>query len=409
MIKKLQQKFVLITMTSLLLVFVVIIGSINAINTYQMDKKADNIIAFLAENDGAFPEFEKQSDSFSILGLEFQITAESKFETRYCVVKFNQDGSIEEPDVKHIAAISGTEAKEYATQILLTGKASGYNGIYRYRVLDTPTGVMVVFLDCRLQMHTQSAFLLISCDIALISFVVMFILVSVFSKKAIKPVIETFHKQKQFVTDASHEIKTPLAIISANTDVLELCNGKSEWTDSIRNQTTRLSSLVAKLLTLSKMEEEQPQLLFCEFSLSDAVNETAIPFKTLAETQNKKVEIDVAPNICLTGDEGSIRMLISILMDNAVKYASNNGQIKISLLRQSKSVRLEVFNTCENIDEKELAKVFDRFYRMDSSRARETGGYGIGLSIAKAIAQTHKAKITATCEQGNGVKFIVIL
>jgi signal transduction histidine kinase len=258
-------------------------------------------------------------------------------------------------------------------------------------------------------MQTQTTFLLISCAIAFLSFVVMFILVSVFSKKAIKPVIETFEKQKQFVTDASHEIKTPLAIISANTDVLELCNGKSEWTDSIRNQTTRLSSLVANLLTLSKMEEVQPNLTICLFSLSDIVTQTATPFKILAETQNKQVEFDIAPNISYTGDESSIRMLISILMDNAIKYASDHGKIKISLYQQSKSLRLEVFNTCENLNEKELTKVFDRFYRMDSSRARETGGYGIGLSIAKAIVHTHKAKITATCEQGSGVKFIVIL
>lgn len=409
MIKKLQQKFVLITMTSLLLVFVIIIGSINAINIYQMNKKTDSVIAFLAENDGAFPEFEKKGKSNSFLNLEFQLTAETKFETRYFVVEFNEEGIADETNVNHIAAISSTEAQEYATQILLTGKTRGYSGIYRYRVLDTPTGVMVVFVDCHLQMQTQTAFLLISCAIAFLSFVIMFILVSVFSKKAIKPVTQTFEKQKQFITDASHEIKTPLAIISANTDVLELCNGKSEWTDSIRNQTTRLSSLVANLLTLSKMEEVQPQLTFCDFCLSNAVTQTATPFKTLAQTQNKQVEINVTPNIRYTGDESSIRMLISILMDNAIKYASNNGQIKISLLQQSKSVRLEVFNTCENIDEKELTKVFDRFYRMDSSRARETGGYGIGLSIAKAIVQTHKAKITAACEQGSGVKFIVIL
>ncbi|MGE4213463.1 MAG: sensor histidine kinase [Anaerotignaceae bacterium] len=409
MIKKLQQKFVLITMTSLLLVFVIIIGSINAINIYQMNRKADSVIAFLAENDGAFPEFEKKGNSNSLLNFEFQLTAETRFETRYFVVEFTKDGIAEETNVNHIAAISGTEAQAYATQILLTGKTNGYSGIYRYRVIDTPTGVMVVFVDCHLQMQTQTTFLLISCGIAFLSFVVMFILVSVFSKKAIKPVIETFEKQKQFVTDASHEIKTPLAIISANTDVLELCNGKSEWTDSIRNQTTRLSSLVANLLTLSKMEEAQPQLTFCDFCLSDAVAQASTPFKTLAETQNKQVEFDIAPNISFIGDESSIRMLISILMDNAIKYASNNGQIKISLHQQSKSVRLEVFNTCESIDEKELTKVFDRFYRMDSSRARETGGYGIGLSIAKAIVHTHKAKITATCEQGSGVKFIVIL
>lgn len=409
MIKKLQQKFVLITMTSLLLVFVIIIGAINAINIYQMDRKADSVIAFLAENDGAFPEFEKKGKPNSPLSLDFQLTAETRFETRYFVVEFNQDGSAAETNVNHIAAITSTEAQEYATQILLTGKTSGYSDIYRYRVIDAPTGVMVVFVDCHLQMQTQTTFMLVSCAIALISFAVMFILVSIFSKKAIKPVIETFEKQKQFITDASHEIKTPLAIISANTDVLELCNGKSEWTDSIRNQTTRLSSLVANLLTLSKMEEAQPQLTFSEFSLSKAVAQTAEPFKTLAQTQNKQVEIDIPKNINFTGDESSIRMLISILMDNAIKYASDDGQIKISLRQQSKSVRLEVFNTCENIDEKELSKVFDRFYRMDSSRARETGGYGIGLSIAKAIVHSHKAKITATCEQGSGVKFIVIL
>jgi signal transduction histidine kinase len=237
----------------------------------------------------------------------------------------------------------------------------------------------------------------------------MFALVSVFSKKAIKPIIESMEKQKQFITDAGHEIKTPLAIISANADVLELTGGDSEWITSIRNQITRLDKLVKNLLTLSKIDEGNIKMVFTDFDLSKAVFETAGAFEAIAETQKKKFQMELQPGLKYHGDESSIQQLISTLVDNALKYSNVEGSIKISLNATKKGAKLEVFNTADEIDKANLDKLFGRFYRADSSRSRDTGGYGIGLSIAKSIVEAHHGKISVKSDDGKSICFTVII
>ncbi len=338
-----------------------------------------------------------------------QMNAETQFETRYFVVKINKDGSIREIDTNHIAAVSSTDAAGYANKVLSGSKTSGYSGIYKYTVVDKPDGLMLVFMDCRSQIQIATLFLLTSCGVALITLLLVFILVSIFSKKTINPIIENMEKQKQFITDAGHEIKTPLAIISANADVLELTGGGNEWITSTRNQITRLDKLVKNLLTLSKMDEGNIKLVFTDFDLSDTVFETTAPFGTIAETQNKKFLMDIIPGLKLHGDEDSIHQLVSTLVDNAVKYTNEKGTIKISLSAAKKGSKLEVYNTTDKIDKENLDKLFDRFYRADSSRSRETGGYGIGLSIAKSIVQAHHGKISVRSEDGKSICFTVLI
>jgi signal transduction histidine kinase len=237
----------------------------------------------------------------------------------------------------------------------------------------------------------------------------MFALVSIFSKKAIKPIIDSMEKQKQFITDAGHEIKTPLAIISANADVLELTGGESEWITSIRNQITRLDKLVKNLLTLSKIDEGNIKMVFTVFDLSKVVFETAGPFEAIAETQKKMFQMELQTDVKFNGDESSIQQLISTLVDNAMKYSNEEGLIKVSLQTSKKGAKLEVFNTVDEIDKANLDKLFGRFYRMDSSRARETGGYGIGLSIAKSIVEAHHGKISVRSDDGRSICFTVLL
>lgn len=409
MIKKLQRRFILIAMGSLGLVMVLLLGSINAINLYQMNSRINGALKILSENQGKFPHYEKGKLLPSGKEFGFQMNAETQFETRYFVVELNKDGSILNIDTTHIAAVSTSDAAGYAKKVTNSGKNSGYNDIYKYKVVTQPYGSMIVFMDCRSQIQMASVFLVTSCTVALVNFIFVFILVYVFSKKAINPIIETMEKQKQFITDAGHEIKTPLAIISANADVLELTGGSNEWITSIRNQTIRLDKLVKNLLTLSKMDESNINLVFADFDLSDVVTKTAGSFETIAETQNKKFIMDIQPELKLHGDEGSIQQLVSTLVDNALKYTNEEGTIKISLSSTKKGVKLEVFNTSDDIDKENLDKLFDRFYRSDSSRSRKTGGYGIGLSIAKSIVQAHSGKISAKSEDGKSICFTVIM
>ena len=216
--------------------------------------------------------------------------------------------------------------------------------------------------------------------------------------------IETL--KTDFISNVSHEIKTPLAIISANTEVLEMVSEPNEWTVSIKNQITRLNGLLKELLSLAKMEEEKPALTMADFNISDAVYDAASPFTTLAETKGKKLTIDVANGLSYHGDEGAIRQLVSILTENAVKYADEGGEIAVKLFtsHNGKETDLEVSNTCKEPPQGDLTKLFDRFYRDDSSRSRskgeKKGGYGIGLSIAQAIVRSHKSKISCKAENG---------
>jgi K+-sensing histidine kinase KdpD len=409
MIKKLQRKFIMITMGSLALVVVILLGTINAVNIYQMDSKVNGAIKILSENQGKFPRYEKGKLPPNDLNFGFQMNEETQFETRYFVVNVNKDGSIREIDTSHIAAVSSEDAAGYASKVLSSSKNHGYKGIYKYTVVDKPDGCMLVFMDCRSQIQMATLFLLTSCTVALINLLLVFILVSIFSKKAINPIIENMEKQKQFITDAGHEIKTPLAIISANADVLELTGGGNEWITSTRNQITRLDKLVKNLLTLSKTDEGNIKLVFTDFDLSDAVLEATGPFGTIAETQNKKFLMDIKPGLKLHGDEDSVHQLVSTLVDNAVKYSNEEGTIKISLSAAKRGAKIEVYNTTDEIDKENLDKLFDRFYRADSSRSRETGGYGIGLSIAKSIVQAHHGKISVRSEDGKSICFTVLI
>lgn len=408
MYRKLQHKFVIIAMGSLLLIIIVLIGAINIYSYYYMNDIADGLLNRLAENDGRFPEYNQEEYTDSILGSNFQITPETSFETRYFTVRVSSDGTAE-VDTTSIAAISTEQAERYAEAVLSTGDSTGYQDSYKYLVIEQSNSTLIIFLDRYPQMQSVRSFLGISCFIGILSLAVMFVLVSLLSKRAIKPVIESAEKQKRFVTDAGHEIKTPLAIISANTEVLELNNGKNEWTESIRKQTNRMDTLVKSLLTLSKMEEEKVQLVFTEFSASDLVWESVISFETLATSQGKHFDVNIQPDLTVNGDASGFRQVVSILLDNAVKYARDQGEISVSLWRQGKAISLEVCNVSDTLPEGDLNRLFDRFFRADPSRSGESGSYGIGLSIAKALVQAHKWKIAVRRENDDRICFSVII
>ncbi|MFA9465898.1 MAG: sensor histidine kinase [Velocimicrobium sp.] len=412
MIKKLQRKFIMITMGSLLLIMVLLVGSINAINFYQMDKRVHGAIKILSENQGTFPKYEKENLAKVLGGWNFQMNEETQFETRYFVVEVGEDGSIGEIDTGHVAAVTSANAEEYANKVISSNKKSGYEGIYKFAVVNTSFGRMLVFLDCRNQLRTFTELLFTSLGVAFITLLLMFILVSIFSKKAINPMIESMEKQKQFISDAGHEIKTPLAIISANADVLALTVGENEWITSIRNQTIRLDRLVKNLLTLSKMEEDSIQMVFTDFDLSETVLETADSFESVARSKNKVFHMNIQSGLKLHGDEGSIHQLVSTLLDNAMKYSDEGGSIKVSLSATKKRIKIEVYNTTPKMSKEKmqnLNQLFDRFYRADSSRSRETGGYGMGLSIAKSIVKAHHGTITAKSVDGFSIYFTVLI
>lgn len=408
MIKKLQRKFIIIAMGSMMLVMIILLGSINGINLYRMDQQMNVAIKILAENKGRFPKFEKEKPPSHEPFFGFQMNAETPYTTRYFTVEINNEGGIIHVNTSNVAAIESEDALDYAEEVIEREKSSGYLDSYKYKLIQQDEEFMIVFIDCKDEIQTAMVFLRTSIIVALGNLFLVFLLVSILSKKAIQPYIENMEKQKQFITDAGHEIKTPLAIISANADVLELTEGQNEWITSIRNQTNRLDKLIKNLLTLSKMNEGIKRVEFMEFDISNTVMEAAGPFQTIAERQRKKFQMTIQPDIKFHGDEESIHQLVSTLVDNAVKYASPEGEIRVIFSSAAKrGVVLQVCNTAEELDTRNLNRLFDRFYRADFSRARETGGYGIGLSIAKSIVESHHGKISVKSEDGKWIHFTV--
>lgn len=411
MIKKLQRKFIKIAMISFGFVLFFIIGAINFMNFYQMIHRTDHILKVLAENNGNFPRIEKEKKKpvkpniMMEMGIHF--TEETPYETRYFMVKWNKDQQIEEINTGHIAAISSKEAQEYALKVMETGKKKGYMDEYKFLLIEKEDSFLLIFLDCHQELFMVAFVCFWSCVIMIISLLVVFVLLFIFSKRAIKPVAESIEKQKQFISDAGHEIKTPITIISANIDVLELLEGENEWILSIRHQIKRLTELVQGLLNMAKMEEQE-KLELVRFCMNDLVKKEAEVFEVLAQAEKKEIKINIDSEVWCVGEEKSIQQLINILLDNAIKYSSKESDIEITVRQQKKGIRLEIENTGEDVPVEELDKLFDRFYRMDSSRARETGGYGIGLAMAKAVVERHKGKIWAESVDRNKIKFIVL-
>lgn len=430
MIRDLRKKFILVAMLSTMLVLAAIMGVVNISNYREMLKCADEMTELLAQNDGKFPEgplpVEADKKANTLSGDEestdtppekpqgdknnkSRFSAETPFETRYFMVTVNENGEITDYDLDWIAAVDEETAETYTQNIQTSNKTTGFQGIYRYRVIQTEEGQKYVFLDCRREISNFRAVLVTTIAVSVLGLAAVFVLVVIFSRMVFRPVEESIRKQKQFITDASHELKTPLTIIDANTEVLEMESGESQWTRSTRKQIQRLSGLVQQLVTLSRLDEEKGIEEKSEFCISDAVSDCVQPYEVLAQTREKNLTSDIEENLSYIGDERSIRQMVGILMDNAIKYSSENGNITLKFQKNGKKILLEVYNDAENLPTGKLDVLFERFYRLDSSRNSATGGSGIGLSVAKAIVQAHKGKITAENKNGKGLKITVIL
>ncbi len=399
MLQKLRIKFILLTMALLLLVLAVIMGTVNLLNYRHVLDSADQTLALILEGNGSFP------DNFNSGNKPFasEMSPELPFESRFFTVLLAEDGTALFADTGKIAAVTQETAATYAEEVWDSQHTKGFMGEYRYAVQKNTTGSMVVFLDCGRQLSAANSFLLISVGISLAGFFVVSMLLYIISARIVKPISDSYEKQRQFITNASHDLKTPITIIDAEMDILEMDHGENEWLQDIRKQTKRLSELIQELVFLSRMEEKENHFQMIDFPISDVVEETAQSFESLAVTQEKTFAMQIQPMLSYCGDEKTIRRLVTILLDNALKYSDEKGNITISFEKADRALRLIVHNTCPPIAAEDIKHLFDRFYRGDKSRNSQTGGYGIGLSIAKAIVEAHNGTIRATTKDGHSL------
>ncbi len=413
MIQKLRVKFITASMLSLALVLLVILGGVNAMSYQKVVRDADRILALLSENRGVFPQQTPPDDRGGKPGpipvLGHGISPETPFESRFFSVLLNEKGQVLQSDTGQIAAVDDQSAGEMAQAVWSSGSASGFQGDYRYIRAAEAEGTRFIFVDCGRSLSNFRTTLIASVLVALAGLLAVFLLLLILSKRIVRPVAESYEKQRRFITDAGHEIKTPLTIIGADLDLVEPELEGNEWLQDIRCQVRRLTGLTQDLIFLSRMEEETPPIQPIEFPLSDLTEEMAQSFQGLAKAQGKRLTLSIPPMLSYTGDEKAIRQLLSILLDNALKYTPEEGEVEIALKKEGRMIRLSVSNTIAHPMEREtLGRLFDRFYRGDQSRSSQTGSYGLGLSIAKGIVLAHRGKIRAA-SNGESVSVIVSL
>lgn len=409
MLKKLRKRFVRITMLSLMLVLFVQMIAVNAVNILQRDNNCKNILNIIVKQGelNISKPFDTGDYFWNFLN-PFRVDREGEetpYATKYFVVTIKGD-KIVKFNGKNIYDLSEEQTINYASKALNNGPGYGIVDRYRYYcVQQDDNSATIGFVNYERDVKETMKLAGITFIVGVLLIIMLVIPVMYFAKKAVQPVERTIEKQKQFITDASHELKTPIAIISANAEVLEMVQGETEWTTSIKNQTRRLSTLVKNLVTLSKLEETRNTPTIESFNLSDAVLDVAKTFETPAKAKNVEMIFDVQDNIIIRAAESEIRQLVSILCDNAVKYVTEGGQIKVSCKKRGRTINMEFFNDCDNIDSDKLSKLFDRFYRTDKSRNSGTGGHGIGLSIARVVVERNGGTISAVSTKKDSVTF----
>ena len=424
--KKIRRNFIVIAMLSMFLVLTIIITALNYINYQKMGKNLDDVTHILEMGNGSFYESPDPSDEDhdpsghspndnspqahnKVPEPPKSISEETPYQTRYFTVRYDASGTIYATSVGHISAVDAAQARTYAAKVYDTAPGTGFIDVYRYRTVKSGDRVLCIFIDAEKELSTYRGSLMTSIAISAAGLFSVFLLLCFFSKLILRPVEESYRKQKQFLTDAGHELKTPLTIIDANTEVLEMEIGSSKWLDSTRNQVMRLTNMVKQFTALAKMDEAQGFLQKTRFSLSQVLNETVDLFIPVATSTHRTLQVSCAEDLYYVGDEEQFRQLFCLLLDNAIKYSTPDSIIELTLCKHGKHLCFTIFNECEGIAKGTQDILFERFYRSDSSRNSSTGGSGIGLSIAHSIVKNHKGSIHAESTDGKSLQIKVLL
>ena len=431
--KKLRWTFIGIASGAVLLVLTLVLISLYAVNVLSTYNEIYSITEFIIENSGRMPHLDRKETLTDFIFYE-----EMQYETRYFSLLTDNNGNILSGNFDHIASVSGDDADRMLDAIasatseptllkifsdprrrgIIFGTDSDFaymrseldpqelavklrsENFYRSVSGDVAEiskngGYIIVFLDCSRRILDMRELRISMFIIGIGSFLIFFIIISAYSKRAIQPYIDNHEKQRQFITNAGHELKTPLTIISANMEVLEMIEGKNEWTESTLNQVKRLTGLVTDLITIARTEEysDADEKLSDNVDASALVRELTDSFKAVAEKQGKHIDAQIDDEVTLMGDKKRLNELFSILIDNAVKYCDDDGTIKVELKARKRGLQYIVSNDYADGKNADYSRFFERFYRGDTSHNSEKAGYGIGLSMAKSIVKMHRGRI----------------
>ena len=426
-IKKLRKKFIKMQTLTLLSVMFLMSGLIYFSNSIITINNIHETTNFITSNDGIIQdakviydsqkgidltdnsEFSNKADPYNIgtflqeiFGIkEFDLELEKySFATRYFFVEFDENGEMTKIIKNHIAELSSEDAEELGRFAINAVFSFGQYGDYYYQCQYKDDGSStVIFLESTEKIHQNNRLMFTSLTLMTIGLIITWLVVRAVSLKAIAPEIRAAELQKRFITDASHELKTPLAVIKANTEMEEIINGEDEWTQSTLRQVDRMNGLIKDLVTITKSQEREKSEL-SDVDISNVVKEVIDTFTSVAKRDEKDLINNVDENIHMLCSSEDIRQLTVLLIDNAIKYCDDKGNVTVGLSQKSRKVTLKISNNYKNGENVDYDKFFERFYREDKSRNIDKGGYGIGLSIAQKIVKNYKGTINVSWENG---------
>ena len=402
MTKTLKRRFILFTMTAVTCLLLFIVLAINGLNWMMLERQSDTVLETIVDADGTFHKMDfDRPPPFSR-----PIDMDRMRASRFFIVRSDFSGNIVDVNIDQISAIDRETAKSYALEVLKTEHTSGRVHGYKFAVKELGPNKLTFFMDTSEQNENFRMVLFASTTIAVLCWVILLMIVILLSGKVIRPVLVGMEKQKQFITNAGHEMKTPLAIIQSNNDTMALIHGENKYNVYIRNQTKRLNVLMTNLLTLAKLDEEIP-LPTETVNISDVANELLPAYTEDAQTRNLRFTVQIEPDIVIQTNQDSFRQLLTVLLDNAIKYTPDSGYVHVSLARDGRHVQIIEENTCDPSLEPDPERLFERFYRGDAARTqkKDSSGYGIGLSAARAICENFGGKLIAEYPSAETIRF----
>ena len=407
MFKQLQKSFVKSAMLSFTAVLLVVLVAVNVVNYRQTVNQVDRLGTMLVNNDGTFPDApeggmapKEHPEHGMPKGMEFR--KDDQMATRYAVVRV-ANGTVQSVDRTHLVSLDEEALKELGLRIAQGTSTKGWEGSLRYQVAKTDAGTMVVLVDANKETQQISRLMMVTGAVFVLCLAVVYVLVRLVSKRAIRPFVENVERQQQFIANASHEIKTPLAVLSANTDLLAMMGTEAKFVDSNKRQIKRLNSLVEQMLILSRYDEGEAAATKEEVDLVAVTKTIVEEILPVLNEKGLQVEFTGEAQTIVTTNKSAMTELIRILLDNAMKYTVGEPVITV----EAKRNQLAIGNETEPMTKEQVSQIFDRFYRVDSSRNRTTGGSGLGLSIAQKIAETNDVQLTAELTSETQIRFVI--
>ena len=406
MFKQLQKSFVKSAMLSFTAVLLAVLVAVNIVNYRQTVDQVDRLTTMLVNNDGTFPDApddkgpKEHPEHGMPKGMEFR--KDDQMATRYAVVRVAND-TVQSVDRTHLVSLDEEALKELGLRIAQGTATKGWEGSLRYQVAKTDAGTMVVLVDANRETQQVSRLMMVTGAVFVLCLAVVYVLVRLASKRAIRPFVENVERQQQFIANASHEIKTPLAVLSANTDLLAMMGTEAKFVDSNKRQIKRLNSLVEQMLILSRYDEGEAAATKEEVDLVAVTKTIVEEILPVLNEKGLQVEFTGEAQTIVTTNKSAMTELIRILLDNALKYTVGEPVITV----EAKRNQLAIGNETEPMTKEQVSQIFDRFYRVDSSRNRTTGGSGLGLSIAQKIAETNDVQLTAELTSETQIRFVI--